>query len=270
MENTTKNFLLYLERHWYNSLKTFSTVEKNAQWLEQTFTIKKTPGPGAPVKSFEESGIRSKRQKVSEISSLLNSSSPNRTHVAAKKFIDSSFNSSANLSFSNPEPVKLILSAADSFDIFSTCKHSKSEYINLVNVLKTKGCVLKSYETIRSKFLKDQKSSLPVTTTKTSAVIDPSVSISNSFYRIFDKLDISCELSELDFGIKFGFDGAQSLQSIYFQNEVDQIDDKFMFLVYYCPVFIKKVKVLYGRILMSHSGQFWPNFPKNCFLNIFA
>ena len=73
-----------------------------------------------------------------------------------------------------------------------------NEYTNLVNVFKTKGIVLKSYRTIQTKILKGQKSSLPIPVSKTLAVIDQAVSISNSFFKIYDSLDSEFNLNDLD------------------------------------------------------------------------
>lgn len=239
-DKAADKFLLYLERNWTGSKASFLKYKENAEWVGKSFGIRRTPGPGAPKKSFEESGDRSKRQKIAEVSAALATSSPNRTLKAAKKFVDSTLNSSAiDVSGICDEKTK-VLSVSDSFDVFSSCSFSKREYSVLVEVLKSKGVVLKSYETIRSKILKKIKSDLPVTVRPNSVTIDASVAVSHSFLKIFETLNVSYEISELDFGIKFGFDGGQSMQSINFQSIEDQIDDKFMFLVYFCPLFIKR------------------------------
>ena len=100
--------------------------------------------------------------KKSEISFISKSYSPNHTQFTAQKFVDSSIYFSSNLSFFLAEDRKQILSALDSFEIFSSCKYSKKESTNLVNVLKTKDVALKSYETVRTKILNGQKFSYPL------------------------------------------------------------------------------------------------------------
>lgn len=228
----------YLEDNWKGSMARFCSIQRNQNWLDTDFFKQNSlhnPGPGAPTKTYSESGLKSKKGQVDAVLEKLEVNSPKRTEAACIKFLEKSFDTSQNLSFSALENRPKKLSVTESFNILSHCKFSKREYMKLVEILKLSDVQLKSYEWIRQKILRNTKSSLTVVAKKESVKIDPCVSLLWSLNKILDSLslDDSTDFSQIKFVIKFGFDGAQILQEINFQKE-DDIDDKYFFYNWLC------------------------------------
>lgn len=259
----SERFLRYLEVNWKSSMARFKTNNQNQIWLETDFFKQESshnPGPGAPAKPYLESGNKIKKSKLCPVLEEIEVNSPNRTEAACKKILEKSFEISKNLSFSAPENKPKKLSVTESYKILSHCKFSKLEYMKLVKILKVSSVELKSYEWIRQKILKKMKSELAMVAKKESVKIDPSVSLLWSLNKIlgFISFNDSTDLSEIKYVIKFGLDGAQSLQEINFQTEND-IDNKYFFIIGYVPLLIyKNSNLIWSNENANSVEQFKP------------
>ena len=161
-EESVDAFLRYLSVNWDGGLARFKKTKSNCIWLQQNFGLRKRSGPGAKEKLFEE-------------------------------YLEWS-----DQSFSDNEKV---LSDADSLDILMSCKFSKRKYENLVKVLRTKGVILKSYQTLRVKLLKNIKSDLPIVAENTFAKIDPNVALKSELKKFLKINKSNYQLSEVEFVI---------------------------------------------------------------------
>ena len=95
------------------------------------------------------------------------------------------------------------------------------------------------------------KTELPVESKSTSALIDPYVALTRTFVEITELLGIESDQLDIELVVKFGFDGGQTMESINFQNSIDQIDDKFFSLSTIAQFFRKAMEVSFGKILVQ-------------------
>ena len=111
------------------------------------------------------------------------------------------------------------------------------------------GVILSSYESLRCKIIKNIKNKLVVESCDRFAKICPSIVLSWCLQKIIDSVGSNLDFKKLKLVIKFGFDGAESLQELNFQNENESVNDKYFFLLDLFPYyFLIIMKVYCGKI----------------------
>ena len=101
------------------------------------------------------------------------------------------------------------------------------------------GVNLKTCKTISTHILKNIKSELLLNVTPEAVKIDPELAFNWMIVKILEDIDFQAfDLENIQLIAKFCFDGGETQQEIVFQN-VNDIDDKYFFLVSFVPLIIK-------------------------------